>query len=178
MPKFTVPRVKDLIQLLSQCDPEGEIKISLDEAISYGDDQIGNALYSFAPVVDCSFSHTEKTLADSVHFELSEDDTRLLIQHRSIDTAPHEPATLNSIASDAPVAIAVAVSNETYSNLQVVVTSCNEANKSREGATTHGNLTVSSLLGMMAEDLAMTNTRPGSWEGSNMQQVLDSHGYQ
>jgi hypothetical protein len=44
--------------------------------------------------------------------------------------------------------------------------------------TTHGKLSVSSLLAMLAEDAAMMNTRPGSWEGANMQHVFDSHGYQ
>jgi|GEM_PF-3175001 len=44
--------------------------------------------------------------------------------------------------------------------------------------TTHGSMTVPTLLAMLAEDAAMTNSRPGSWEGSSMQQVLDSHGYQ
>jgi hypothetical protein len=31
---------------------------------------------------------------------------------------------------------------------------------------------------MLAEDLGMVLTRPGSWEGTNMAQVLTSHGYE
>lgn len=46
-----------------------------------------------------------------------------------------------------------------------------------EGAGTHGLLTVASALEMLAEDLGMVDSRPGSWEGSNMAQVLTSHGY-
>lgn len=42
---------------------------------------------------------------------------------------------------------------------------------------THGKLTLARLAQMLLEDVAMTNMRPGSWEGSNMQQVLTSHGY-
>ena len=46
-----------------------------------------------------------------------------------------------------------------------------------EQACTHGLLTVAGALEMLAEDLGMVDTRPGSWEGSNMAQVLASHGY-
>jgi len=28
------------------------------------------------------------------------------------------------------------------------------------------------------EDVALTISRPGSWEGANMQQVLAAHGYE
>ena len=43
--------------------------------------------------------------------------------------------------------------------------------------STHGPLTVESLFEMLAEDIAMTETRPGSWEAANMMQVFTSHGY-
>lgn len=43
--------------------------------------------------------------------------------------------------------------------------------------STHGKLTVESMFEMLAEDLAMTETRPGSWEAANMMQVFTSHGY-
>ena len=49
---------------------------------------------------------------------------------------------------------------------------------SSDGATTHGALDVKALLAMLAEDAAMTHSRPSSWEGSSMLQVLASHGYQ
>lgn len=39
-------------------------------------------------------------------------------------------------------------------------------------------LTVERVLELLADDLLMTRTRPGSWEGSNMQQVVDSHGWE
>ena len=43
--------------------------------------------------------------------------------------------------------------------------------------STHGPLTVKAMFAMLAEDLAMTETRPGSWEAANMVQVFTSHGY-
>ena len=55
---------------------------------------------------------------------------------------------------------------------------CTEADQARDGATTHGPLTVPALLAMLAEDAGMVLTRPGSWEGSNMDTVFSSHGYQ
>ena len=54
---------------------------------------------------------------------------------------------------------------------------CTVANQERAGATTHGPLTAKTLLAMLAEDAALTITRPGSWEGSNMATALESHGY-
>lgn len=64
-----------------------------------------------------------------------------------------------------------------YDDLVVVAANCTRSHKASGGFTTHGELDVSGLLMMLAQDAAMTNSRPGSWEGSNMQQVLDAHGY-
>ena len=47
----------------------------------------------------------------------------------------------------------------------------------RDGATTRGALTVERLLAMLAEDCGMVISRPGSWEGSGMANLLASHGY-
>ena len=41
----------------------------------------------------------------------------------------------------------------------------------------HGPLDMIVLAGMLMEDVALAVRRPGSWEGSNMIQVLTSHGY-
>jgi hypothetical protein len=41
----------------------------------------------------------------------------------------------------------------------------------------HGPLTLQRLMDMVAEDVGLSVTRPGSWEGSNMRTVLISHGY-
>jgi len=43
--------------------------------------------------------------------------------------------------------------------------------------TSHGALTMEKLAKMLLEDAAMTVGRPGSWEASNMDRVLQGHGY-
>lgn len=73
--------------------------------------------------------------------------------------------------------ICIDVSDETAAALARLVQSCNDAHDARDGFTTHGKLTLASLLAMLVEDAAMVMTRPGSWEGANMAQVLMSHGY-
>lgn len=72
----------------------------------------------------------------------------------------------------------IEVSDDTAARLAELAKLCTAADKERGGATTHGELTVSGLLAMLADDAAMVLTRPGSWEGSNMATVLTSHGYE
>lgn len=43
---------------------------------------------------------------------------------------------------------------------------------------THGDLTLNSLAAMLLEDVALATTRPGSWEGSSMGELLLKHGYE
>lgn len=69
------------------------------------------------------------------------------------------------------------VSEETAQSLAVLAAHCTRANKRCDGFTSHGALSVSAMMAMLAEDAAMVITRPGSWEGSNMAQVFSSHGY-
>lgn len=54
---------------------------------------------------------------------------------------------------------------------------CTEIDKERDGLTSHGALTVESLLAMLAEDARLMMVRPGSWEGAGMAALLTSHGY-
>jgi len=72
----------------------------------------------------------------------------------------------------------IEVDDDTATNLQSLAQLCTETDKRREGATTHRALTVQRLLAMLAEDAGLVISRPGSWEGSNMEQVFSSHGYQ
>ena len=74
--------------------------------------------------------------------------------------------------------IVIQVSEETATNLRALATRCANEHGRQEGFTSHGVLTVSTLLAMLAEDAAMVISRPGSWEGSNMAQVFQSHGYE
>jgi hypothetical protein len=64
-----------------------------------------------------------------------------------------------------------------YNDLVYVAERCTRIHKAKGGGTSHGDLDATSLLLMLAEDAAMANSRPGSWEGTNLQQVLDAHGY-
>jgi hypothetical protein len=41
----------------------------------------------------------------------------------------------------------------------------------------HGLLTLQRVLELVAEDVGLSVTRPGSWEGANMRDVLRAHGY-
>lgn len=73
--------------------------------------------------------------------------------------------------------ITIEVSDGTFAALRQLSSACSEADKLRQGFTSHGKLTPAKLLAMLAEDAGMVITRPGSWEGANMAQVFASHGY-
>lgn len=178
----TFTRIGDLIAALQKCDPNGTITITLDGALVFDDEVLGEVEYGFDPVFDFLYSKPDAKQSDRVHLGLSKKDTEGIVSDRQnqldTDLKKSSLSTNPGIVTNVPVAIALAFDQETYVNLQVVVANCNLAEASRKGATTHGKLDVPRLLTMLAEDAAMTNTRPGSWEGANMQQVLDSHGYQ
>lgn len=72
----------------------------------------------------------------------------------------------------------IEVSDQTAASLAELARRCTEADADRNGATTHGPLTVAALLAMLAEDAGLVIDRPGSWEGANMAQVFTSHGYE
>ena len=74
--------------------------------------------------------------------------------------------------------ISVEVSDDLAARLDELANLCTQADRARDHAATHGALKASDLLAMLAEDASMVITRPGSWEGMNMKNVLDSHGYQ
>ena len=44
-------------------------------------------------------------------------------------------------------------------------------------ASSHGPLDMRKLVAMLLEDVALMVNRPSSWEGSNINNVLASHGY-
>ena len=74
--------------------------------------------------------------------------------------------------------VVIQVSNETAMRLYELAARCTDENARRDEFTSHGALSVSSLMAMLAEDAAMVISRPGSWEGANMAQVFSSHGYE
>ncbi|CAH1696602.1 hypothetical protein CHELA1G11_40163 [Hyphomicrobiales bacterium] len=73
--------------------------------------------------------------------------------------------------------IEIEISEAEAALLEQLAARCSEINKEREGATSHGELTVEGLITMLTEDAATVIRRPGSWEGSNMHTVLTAHGY-
>ena len=74
--------------------------------------------------------------------------------------------------------IMIQVSEEATKSLAVLAARCTRESKRRDGYTSHGALSVSAMMAMLAEDAARVVTRPGSWEGYNMAQVFSSHGYE
>jgi hypothetical protein len=122
------------------------------------------------------------SIRENLYIGISNETTERCISSRSIIPAPafakSDDEAADQVSKDAPVTVAIAMSHETYKSQMIVVDNCNRCHDQQNGITSHGRLTVSSLLSMLAEDAAMTKSRPGSWKGSNMQQVIDSHGYQ
>ena len=74
--------------------------------------------------------------------------------------------------------ISLDLSDDTATGLAELARLCTDVDKARKGASTHGPLDVAGLLTMLAEDAAMVVSRPGSWEGNSMAQLLSSHGYE
>ncbi|MDD2859682.1 MAG: hypothetical protein PHI71_01265 [Acidiphilium sp.] len=74
--------------------------------------------------------------------------------------------------------LSIEIPDDLADQLEKLAKLCTDGDQARDGATTHGPLTVPALLAMLAEDAGMVLTRPGSWEGSNMDTVFSSHGYQ
>ncbi len=73
--------------------------------------------------------------------------------------------------------ITIEVPKETSQALDTLVRNENEYMAGNDGFCSHGYLTVEKLLEMLAEDAGMVETRPGSWEGAGMAEVLARHGY-
>lgn len=117
-------------------------------------------------------------------FYAPSDDSKYFSSDEALDGQPWFDAMMEFFYTDlalegasGPIPVTLHLSEDVVRNLFVVVANCNGENERNEGCTSHGELDIRSLLQMLAEDAAMTNSRPGSWEGANMQQVLDSHGY-
>lgn len=73
--------------------------------------------------------------------------------------------------------ITITISESTFDSINSLVDQINININSEEGANSHGKLTVKTAVEMIVEDLGLVESRPGSWEGANMAQVLSSHGY-
>lgn len=72
--------------------------------------------------------------------------------------------------------IQIEIDDQASQNLAELVRQLN-ANAGTDPFNSHGPLTVKKLVAMLLEDAGMVISRPGSWEGSNMADVLRGHGY-
>ena len=72
--------------------------------------------------------------------------------------------------------IRIEIDDQTAGDLAELVKQLN-ANADPQPFNSHGPLTVRKLAAMLLEDAGMALSRPGSWEGSNMADVLRCHGY-
>jgi hypothetical protein len=127
----TFTRIGDLIAALQECDPDGTITITLDGALVFDDEVLGEVEYSFDPVVDFLFSKPDARQSDRVYFGLSKKDTEGIVSDRrnqlETDLKGSSLSTNLGIVTNAPVAIALAFNQDTYVNLQAVVANCNLA---------------------------------------------------
>jgi len=67
--------------------------------------------------------------------------------------------------------ITITLRPDQAATLQLILSQCPNAHCS------HGELTPAKLVMMLVEDVLATETRPGSWEGANMDALLQAHGY-
>lgn len=77
--------------------------------------------------------------------------------------------------------ITIEIDAEIAENLNLLIKNLSSApveGSPKEEFNSHGRLTISSLAKMLLEDAAMAISRPGSWESSNMIDVLRAHGYE
>jgi hypothetical protein len=179
MATASMMKVKELQALLASCDPEGEVRMFLPAWVFDNDpalaDSEGVELGASFDVSVASEMGTGRP-ADIVSIRWADEDSEGARQRRIEEARmQEEPEPIQGDADN--VVVDVLISRSTHAAMRRVVRDANTSSGVREGACTHGALTVSSLLGMLAEDVGMVETRPGSWEGANMTTVLESHGY-
>lgn len=199
-PKLTV---RELLAILADCDPDATVNLSLSAAftesdkIIVSDPDVFAYEHSYTPNVSASFltsAENHNAIFDENHrirpgvkpnhvtIALSEEDAEHLLKLRRLgierdnDDALLEPEPIETDADT--VVVDVRLPRELHSTLRHLLRNFNQSHQVKdEQACTHGLLTVAGTLAMLAEDVGMVWTRPGSWEGSNMAQVLSSHGY-
>ena len=172
-------RHKTFAEILAQCIASG---IQLD-ATQY--DRGGDHIEVVLPGRDGELLPILFNTASGRFFCSHDDESKYFCSSLPLDGEPWFDAIMAFFFTDAeldstaPAAIPVTLQLplEVVCDLLTVAANCRQADKECEGHTTHGQLDVVRLLTMLAEDAAMTNSRPGSWEGANMQDVLDAHGY-
>lgn len=194
--------VRELQAILNDCDPDATVDLTLPGFIDASDKQIvedpdlASDAYGFVPQVEV-FYKTGKDMPyehffgddgaprpgvkpNAVSIAISRDEIEKLYRDRKraieLDALALEPEPATADADT--VIVDVRLSRELHTNIRQLLGQLNGSRQVKiEQACTHGLLTVAGALAMLAEDLGMVRSRPGSWEGSNMAQVLASHGY-
>lgn len=197
-------KVRDLLAILADCDPDAEVVLDMpafcdenDKTVAKDNDLLGVSS-AYVPDVQVNFLSSKEVPYESLFDEhgqtrpgvkpnfvsiaLREGDTnRLLASRRQAIEDGNADAGMESepVVGDAETVIVdVAMPRSLHATIRTLLHAVNTSHRVREEqACTHGPLTVSGLLAMLAEDVGMVETRPGCWEASNMAQVLASHGY-
>lgn len=188
-------KVKELQAILAACDPEGEVSFFLpswvfdtDIELEAGGSDGGEPGLSYGAefTIEASLSTEAKDAndpPDRVEIGWADADHAKAYRAR-IERAREESEQIKNDDADElvhagaeHVVVDVLVSRTSHEAIRAGLRAVNATDQVRAGQCTHGVLTVATALGMLAEDLGMVETRPGSWEGSNMQTVLSSHGY-
>ncbi|SIT04582.1 hypothetical protein LN047_20975 [Achromobacter sp. JD417] len=194
--------VRELQTILTDCDPDAIVDLTLPGFIDVSDKQIVDDpdlvsdAYGFVPHVE-AFYRTGKDMPyehffgddgaprpgvkpNAVSIAIPRDDVEKLYRDRKraieLDDPALEPEPATADANT--VIVDVRLSRELHTTIRQLLRQLNGSHQVKiEQGCTHGLLTVAGALEMLAEDLGMVGSRPGSWEGSNMAQVLASHGY-
>lgn len=180
-------RVKDLLELLANCDPEAAVHLSIPLLAELADAEV--TADNSEAVTDCGIEVTASlqgqsaapgALANHVHIEPSAAAMQGLFALR-LSAIENTAANAELGEAAEPPAgssiVDVCLTNAELVSIRTLLRAVNASQQVQEQACTHGPLTVAGLLAMLAEDVAMCLTRPGSWEGANMASVLSSHGY-
>jgi len=196
--------VRELQSILAECDPEATVNLYIPGFIDASDKQViedpdlaGDG-YSYVPQIEVCYATSAETpyehffnedgsvrpglKPNTVGIVLAQEiaDDLFKSRKRAIE-ADDEDAGMEPepVVSDAEtVVVDVRIRRDVHTSIRTLLRSVNASRQVKvEQACTHGLLTVAGALEMLAEDLGMVETRPGSWEGSNMASVLSSHGY-
>jgi hypothetical protein len=199
-PKLTV---RELLAILADCDPDATVDLSLpghiteSDQIIVRDPDVGYFELSYMPDVSAGYmtsAENEAQILDEnnrirpgvkpnhVTIALLQEDADQLLKLRRLgierdnNDALLDPEPIEN--GPETVVVDVRLPRELWSTIRHLLRDFNQSPQVKdEQACTHGLLTVAGTLAMLAEDVGMVWTRPGSWEGSNMAQVFSSHGY-
>ena len=195
-------KVRDLMAMLADCDPDGVVEIEIPTLMSDSDQaviarpgdyesqtllsccvpDVRRSFLNLSPIddntaVDDSGRSHEGAKPNCVTIGLAESDYLVFYNDR-LEAIRHTPEAEPDEGDADTVILDLAMPRDHYHAIRRVLRGVNDSHQVREAqACTHGPLTVTTLLTMLAEDVAMLDSRPGSWEAAHMAQVLAGHGY-